>query len=240
MLTALLLRHLRQQGCHALAMKPFCSGGPQDVDLLCRLQEGELSRREINPFYFAEPVAPLVAARRRRRRFSRGDVLRRIRAVQRRCGCLLIEGVGGLMVPLTENFLVADLIAALDCDVVVVARNKLGTINHVLLTVGVLALYGLRRIKVVLLECKQRDLSARTNAKILAELLSPMKVVGLPFLGVRANTASTVRTNCKKIKKTLAQISDFASFGPLFKRSGKKLSERKRLTAGVKKISSNA
>ena len=227
LVTALLLHHLRQRGCHALAMKPFCSGGTKDVDLLHRLQQGELSRREINPFYFAEPVAPLVAARRRRRRISAGDVLRRIRAVQRRCGCLLIEGAGGLMAPLGEKFLVADLIAALDCNVVIVARNKLGTINHVLLTAEALARCGLSRIKIALLECKRRDLAARTNAKVLAEWLSPMEVVGLPFLGARANTASAVKRNCKKIKKSLAQISDFASFCALFKRSGKKAVRKK-------------
>ena len=120
LVTALLLHHLRQRGCHALAMKPFCSGGTQDVDLLHRLQQGELSRREINPFYFAEPVAPLVAARRRRRRISAGDVLRRIRAVQRRCGCLLIEGAGGLMAPLG---------AGDDRDAVAVGRLE-GFQNH--------------------------------------------------------------------------------------------------------------
>ncbi len=225
-LTALLLRHLRQRGCHALAMKPFCSGGLNDVDLLYGLQDGKLSRDEMNPFYFEEPVAPLVAARKHRRRISPGDVLRRIRAIQRQCECLLIEGSGGVMVPLGESFFVADLIAALDCQVVIAGQNKLGVINHTLLTSGMLALYGVNRIKIVLAECKPRDWSARTNAKVLAEMLWPMKVIGLPFLGVRANTANAVRINCNKIKKTLALISDFATFSPLFKRSGKRLSQK--------------
>ena len=234
-LTALLLRHLRQRGCHALAMKPFCSGGPNDVDLLYELQDGKLSRHEMNPFYFDEPVAPLVAARKHRRRISPRDVLQRIRAVQRQCECLLIEGSGGVMVPLGESFFVADMIAALDCNVVIVAQNKLGVINHALLNSRMLALYGVNRIKIVLVDCKQRDLSARTNAKVLAELLSPMRVIGLPFLGVRANTASAVKINCKKNKKTLALISDFATFWPLLKRSSKDC-HKKLLTVRVKKI----
>ena len=226
MLTALLLRHLRQRGCHALAMKPFCSGGLNDVDLLYGLQDGKLSRDEMNPFYFEEPVAPLVAARKHRRRISPGDVLRRIRAIQRQCECLLIEGSGGVMVPLGESFFVADLIAALDCKVVIAAQNRLGVINHTLLTSRMLARYGVNRIKIVLAECQPRDGSARTNAKVLAEMVWPMKVIGLPFLGVCANTASAVKINCKKIKKTLALISDFATFSPLFKRSGKRLSQK--------------
>ena len=216
LLTALLLHDLRRRGCHALAMKPFCSGGRQDVNLLCRLQDGELSPEEMNPFCFHEPVAPLVAARNQRRRILPGDVLPRIRAVQEQCEYLLVEGSGGLMTPLGENFLVADLIAALDCNVVVTARNKLGVINHTLLTSKALALYGVSRIKIALLDCKRSDLSARTNAKVLLELLSPTEVISLPYLGDRANTANALKRHYKTVKKNLALISNFATFPLLF------------------------
>jgi len=216
LLTALLLHHLRRGGCHALAMKPFCSGGSHDVDLLSELQAGELSREEICPFYFTEPLAPLLAARKHRRQILPDEVLERIRAVQTRCEYLLIEGSGGLMVPLGENFFVADLISQLDCNVLVAAQNKLGVINHTLLTWSVLALYRVARIKIALLGCKRSDLSAGANARILGELLAPMKVIRLPFLGVRADTARGVKRNCRKIKKTLALMLDFATFRPLF------------------------
>ena len=63
LLTGLLLHHLRQSGCHALAMKPFCSGSRADAEFLHAVQDGELTLDEINPFFFAEPLAPLVAAR---------------------------------------------------------------------------------------------------------------------------------------------------------------------------------
>src|SRR5437870_5476318 len=56
--TALLLRYLRQNGCHALAIKPFCTGGRTDAEILRAVQYGELSLQQINPFYFPEPVAP--------------------------------------------------------------------------------------------------------------------------------------------------------------------------------------
>ena len=56
LLTALLLRHLRESGVRALAMKPFCSGGQRDVQLLQSLQRGELSDAEVNPFYFRAAV----------------------------------------------------------------------------------------------------------------------------------------------------------------------------------------
>src|SRR5947209_4920543 len=84
LLTAVLLSHLRQQGVHALAMKPFCSGceaGLTDVDILYRLQDQELATHEINPFFFPEPLAPLVAARCHRVRITLNEVLDRIRSV---------------------------------------------------------------------------------------------------------------------------------------------------------------
>ena len=62
-------------------MKPFCSGGTADVEILHALQDGELIRDEINPFYFREPIAPLVAARLHRRKIPLDTVIDRIRSV---------------------------------------------------------------------------------------------------------------------------------------------------------------
>src|SRR4051794_429843 len=82
--TGLLLHHLRTTGRHALAMKPFCSGGRADVKLLRALQDAELSEDEINPFYFPEPVAPLVSLRQRHRTVPLAEVVRRIKEIAAR------------------------------------------------------------------------------------------------------------------------------------------------------------
>src|SRR5260370_30608997 len=94
-------------------MKPFCSGGRGDVELSHALQDGELNEDEINPYYFGEPLAPLVAARKSRRTILLKDVLNRIDTVASRLRAqtgisnqrrhLLIEGSGGLLVPLGER-----------------------------------------------------------------------------------------------------------------------------------------
>src|ERR1700722_15876817 len=100
LLTALLLHHLRARGCRALAMKPFCSGGRADVRLLQSLQPGELSDAEMNPFYFKQPIAPLAASLGKRKKIPLNLVVEKIRAVARKCDVLLVEGSGGLLVPL--------------------------------------------------------------------------------------------------------------------------------------------
>jgi dethiobiotin synthetase len=208
LLTALLLFHLRSKGCRALAMKPFCSGGLGDVRLLQSLQRDELSDAEMNPFYFKQPVAPLVALAEGGKTIPLRAVLKRIRAVAARCDVLLVEGSGGLLVPLSEGYTVADLIAHLNCDVVVAARNRLGTINHTLLTVQALESFGISRgkISVVLMSGASRDVSCRTNQQVLAKLLRPILVAMIPFLGPKMTRTSAIETKYLVVKSILSRL----------------------------------
>jgi dethiobiotin synthetase len=208
LLTGLLLHHLRQGGCHALAMKPFCAGSRADTEFLRAVQDCDLTLNEITPFHFAEPLAPLVAARRHRRSIRLPDVLRRIRRVASRCECLLIEGIGGLLVPLGEGFTVLDLIAKLGCEVVLVSPNRVGTINHTLLTVNALQHIIIPRLKTVLMSCVEADHSASSNLRILAEFLAPTPVFPVRFLGRNPVRFEALKNNSKIIKKTLARILD--------------------------------
>ena len=189
-------------------MKPFCSGGREDVNFLRAAQEGELSAEEINPFFFREPLAPLVVARRRRISVRLPDVLRAISSLVQRCECLLIEGSGGLLVPLGEGYYVADLISKLNCEVIVVARNRLGTINHTLLTVRTLQHIGIKDVSVVLMSEKKADRSRLSNGKILGELLGVVPLFSIGYLGANSLRKTALKNNCKKIKKTLARILD--------------------------------
>ncbi len=221
LLTALLLAHLRSQGRNALALKPFCSGTRADAELLHSLQDGELTLEEINPFYFSEPIAPLIAARNQRRKIFLAQVVAAIRrAVSRHTASfknqkskiknplLLLEGSGGLLVPLGKGYTVLDLIKALRPQVLVVAHNRLGTINHTVLTVRELRRAGLRRISVVLMNQRKPDFSARSNHSILAELLAPIPVHNLPFLGAKCDAAATIRKiAANRCRRQLARIA---------------------------------
>lgn len=212
MVTGLLLSHLRGDGCHALAMKPFCSGGPEDVEILSALQNNELKPREMNPFYYAEPLAPLVAARRRRRSVRIGEVIKRIQAISRRCDYLLIEGAGGLLTPLGEGFAALELIKETGETVICVAPNKLGAINQSMLAVRSLERIEGQNFKLVLMDPQRRDVSARDNAKVLRELIAPASVYEIPHfralakMPMKSEVFETFATISKKIKKTLAEF----------------------------------
>lgn len=219
LVTALLLDFLRNTGCHALAIKPFCSGGLADVDLLDVVQNGELTTRQINPFYFQEPVSPLAAARKHRRRVSLRAVIDHTRKIARHCDFLLVEGAGGLLVPLGEGFSILDLIVGLTREVIVVAPNRLGTINHTLLTIDKLRnslATKERRSRRAQLDVKvafthpsanpTEDAACGSNEKILAELLHPVPLVSIGFLGKNATSFPTIIRHRKILQKVLAQL----------------------------------
>lgn len=215
LLTGLLLEHLRQRGCHALAIKPFCSGSRADTEFLHAIQDGELALDEVTQFFFSEPVAPLVAARKHQRIIRLPQVLRRIERVANRCDCLLVEGIGGLLVPLGEGFTVRDLVVKMGCELIVVSRNRVGTINHTLLTGAALQHAGISEFTTVLMTAHQADASASSNRRILAELLAPNRVFAIGFLGRNPMRLEAMKRISKKVAKTLAQVLGCSNLGVL-------------------------
>jgi len=148
------------------------------------MQDNALSMDEINPFYFREPLAPLVAARKYRRKISIQRVLAYIRGHAEQREHVLVEGAGGLLAPLGEGFSLLDVIRELGASVILVAPNKLGVINQTLLTLR--ALDG--RAQVALMRQKKQDPSAQSNCALLRELAAPAPVLDFPYLRVQKNT----------------------------------------------------
>jgi dethiobiotin synthetase len=205
-LTALLLQDLRRKKIHALAMKPFCTGERADVEILQKLQPGELSESEMNPYFFPEPIAPFAAAKKRNKKIRLQEVVEKITRIQNRCDMLLVEGIGGLMVPLGDNFFVRDLIVELKAKVIVVGRNQLGTINHTVLTILSLKDCVDEQLAIVLMDPLKTDISSSSNGEILQSLLAPTKIFSMPFIR-KTDTVSQRKVEVeKKIKKTLAAI----------------------------------
>jgi dethiobiotin synthetase len=210
LLTALLLAHLRAGGVPAQAVKPFASGSQADARLLTRLQPGALSLSQVNPFSFPEPLAPLLAARRCGRRVSLDRALAWLRTLPDAGGPLLVEGAGGLLTPLGPGFTLRDLIAAVDGRVVIVAANRLGVLNQVLLVREALRAACLGLAAVVLMGRPRPDTSAPTNGRLVAELIVPSPVFKLPYLGAGARRAGAVARLAGERRRLLARIAEAA------------------------------
>ena len=179
-LTAGLALALRARGHSVGVVKPVQSGGLAgepggDAMLLKRWTGVAETVEEIAPYCFAAPLAPLPAAELEGRTVDRADVVECVRAVAERYEAILVEGVGGLLVPVGEEWTVADLAVSLELPLLVVARAGLGTVNHTALTVLAARHFGLEPIGVVLNGAA--DASSRTNAR-LVERLARVPVLG--------------------------------------------------------------
>jgi dethiobiotin synthetase len=181
-LTALLTRRLRAEGVGAVALKPLCSGGRGDAVALHAANGGVLTMDEVNPWYFRAPLAPVLAARREGRGVTLAEVVAQVRAVARRFEVVLVEGAGGLLSPLGEHFDNRDLLAALRAVPVVVVPNRLGAVNQARLVLEALPRAARKRTQVVLVELRDADATAGTNAALLAELAPGQVIVQLPWL----------------------------------------------------------
>jgi len=168
--TALLTRALRSAGLDTVALKPVCCGPRDDVDALCAAMDGELAPDAVNPLWFEAPAAPLVAARREHREVDLAALTAWFQSHRSRRRSLLVEGAGGWLVPLGTSTTVADLAAALGLPVLVVVANRLGCINHTLLTVESIRRRGLECGGLVLNTIDDdQSVAVRTNREILQE-----------------------------------------------------------------------
>ncbi len=180
-LAALLTRYLRTQDLRVVALKPICSGNRSDARALRAAAGNILPLDEVNPWHFRAPLAPLLAARKERKRVRLREVVAHVRRVAKRFDVAVVEGAGGLLSPLGEGFDSRDLIAALGATPLVVCPNRLGAVNQVLLVLNALPHRVAVRTPVVLVSPRKRDAASRTNPKLLAEILGPQQVHELPW-----------------------------------------------------------
>jgi dethiobiotin synthetase len=182
-LTALLVRFLRARGVHAAALKPICSGGREDARIIYAAMDGPLTLDEINPWHFRAAIAPSLAAQLEKRSVKLLHVVARIRTMQKKSTPLLVEGAGGLLSPLGEDFDSRDLIVALRATPIIVAPNKLGAVNHLLLTLEALPKKSRAKTKVVLMSPAEPDAATNSNKKLLAKFFPEERIFTLSWLG---------------------------------------------------------
>lgn len=165
--TAGLTRWLREDGVDAVAVKPCQTGYPEDDDAgfvreVCDDDAAAACHRTLEP-----PLAPAVAAERTDTDLSYGAILADCRETVQASEAAVLEGIGGLRVPLADGRDVLDLVAGVGLPAVVVARSGLGTLNHTALTVDALRSRGVEVLGVVLNEYAGETVAERTNPPVI-------------------------------------------------------------------------
>jgi dethiobiotin synthetase len=194
---------LRKKGVDVGVMKPFATGDrvysskykSKDSALLARAAQVKDPDEEINPFFYSIPTAPFTAAKMQAEKEPIvEDAVRIYRQLAAKHDFMIVEGIGGIMVPLTKKQYVAHFAKLLDLPIMIVAGCKLGTINHTLLTVKVCDDFGLNVLGIIIngLPVKA-SLLKRQTIETISEL-SKLKILSVvPF--AKKCTMKRVRRN---------------------------------------------
>ena len=179
--TAGILRYLRNAGIDAVPMKPASTGGepgPKGLeapDLLLQLAAAGLTpppeeRAWMAPYVYEPACSPHLAGRMAGRYPEMPHIVDCLNALTQRHDVVVVEGAGGIYVPLDEDVTMLDLMRTLGFPVILVARRGLGTINHTLLSLETLRRADLEVAGVVLNECDgvEEDFIRKDNAATIA------------------------------------------------------------------------
>jgi dethiobiotin synthetase len=180
-----LLRYLNERGHQAAGMKPIASGcertpdGLRNDDALRILEASApaLPYELVNPYSFEPPIAPHIAAAKSGVVIETKTILDRFEAIRSQVDCILVEGVGGWEVPVSEDAGMPDLAAALGLPVILVVGIRLGCINHALLTAEAVRARGLELAGWV---ANQVDTVVEEEQAIIEAIA---KRIGSPLLG---------------------------------------------------------
>jgi dethiobiotin synthetase len=165
--TALMTRALREAGADVVAMKPICCGDRDDAHALREAAGGVEPIDRVNPVWLRAPAAPLAATLLGEPEVDFERVLAVYRELRARHPSVLVEGVGGWLAPVKATYSMADFAVAMGLPVIIVVANRLGAINHTLLTIESIRARGLRCAGLILnhpVEANEEaDPAIRTN-----------------------------------------------------------------------------
>ncbi|MDY6862853.1 MAG: dethiobiotin synthase [Thermodesulfobacteriota bacterium] len=199
--TGSIAAYLCNKGLKVGVMKPAESGCsiedgkpvPEDTIYLKKMSGCSLSIDTINPYRFVLPLAPGIAAEMEGKEIKEEEIIQKFRIIKKEHDVTLVEGAGGLYVPIYENKLNSHLVLKLSLPVIIVSRGNLGTINHTLLTVKQ-AQYLRMKICGVIINYTGpvESVAERTNPEVLKKYLN------VPLLGVFPYIEKKEDINCKE------------------------------------------
>lgn len=172
-----LLRDLCHRGVNAAGYVPVSCGSRADARALREAAASKLSLEEINPVYLRAAAAPSVAAEFERRRIEPSALVDAYQALAARFDTILVEGMGGWLLPLAPGYTMADLAAELNLPILLVVNNKLGAESHAILTLQDIQRRGLTCKGIILNHIAEDwDTASLTNRRLIEEF------TGIPVL----------------------------------------------------------
>ncbi len=206
---------LALQGKRVGVMKPFESGCrragksliPEDALFLRTMAGSRDNVTLICPYALERPLAPAIAATKQHIRIDLQKITAAFQRLSARHEVMLVEGAGGIMVPITKTHLLIDVVRLLNLPLIVVARTTLGTINHTILTVREATRAGIPVRGIILNSVSpEPDESEETNPALIANF------TGTPILGKMPHIPAEKRGDLNHLAALARSHIDLRSF----------------------------
>ncbi len=200
---------LFRKGMEIGVMKPFATGIKRyskdfkslDTKMLKNASGNKDNDNIINPFFYSMPTAPYLAKKilKLNENIDIEEILNKYKEIENRHDFTIVEGIGGLMVPLSKDFSVADLASIINIPIILITSNRIGSINHIIMTSRLAILYKLK-IKGIIINNKCKFLE--TYYKLITNSL-PRVVEELTQCKVLATIPYIKKPTAKKIANIL-------------------------------------
>jgi len=189
-ITAGLAGSMRKLGVNVGVMKPIASGIPQktgfkssDVDIIVEASQTKDSEDLINPVFLPIPTSPYDATKLLSLPVDMPLILTTFTKLLSIHDVLLVEGIGGIMTPITKNFFVADMIKVMGIETIIVTRATLGTLNHTMMTYQLCKDYGIKVKGLVINNFDEKGTAAEKNTPITLHEITGLDILGVvPFI----------------------------------------------------------
>jgi len=170
---------------------------PSDSSLFHKAIEERLSLDQINPYRFIQPISPATAIKLSNKRITISNYLSKFKSLPR-CDFSVIEGAGGLFSPLALDGFNIDLIKKVKAPTILVAKDEIGVINNVMLSLNILRQYKIKVLAVILNRIDKVQPTGMNNYKEIGAL------VKTPLIQILNKS----RNNQKEFKKLIKLITD--------------------------------
>ena len=185
-ITAALAASLRRRGIDVGVMKPIASGVQQktgfkssDSALLHEAVKVNDTEEMINPVFLPVPTSPYDATKILNLEIDMKIIFEKFQHLLKAHQMLLVEGIGGIMTPITRNFFVVDMIKKMGLETIIVTRSTLGTLNHTMMTFVMCKEYGIAVKGMIINYFDEKGSFAERNAPSTLH-----EITGLPILGI--------------------------------------------------------
>jgi len=183
--TAALAYNLKQSGKNVAVMKPVQTGTNTskflDIEFVNLVNEITPPIDDVCPYRFPDPVAPLLASKLAGQNIEIPKIKSAFQSLYNTHEVVLVEGAGGLLVPITEDYLMRDLAFDLDLPLVIVTSPRLGTLNHTMLTVESARSRGIKIHGIVINDFPERPSIAESGNPGLMISMTGEKILGIVY-----------------------------------------------------------